>query len=192
MKLFNPILCVLFITVFTFFTSCREVIVEYDCGVVETEMVELNASVGKYLDSIFTNDISTNFEEAAIAIYVDGTTIITETETSCFSFTADPQLIENVKITSSESVTSGGLTFAADTDLIELFKVHTSEGLFSFSEFIMEQNDLPQIFHLEGDKLILQLLNKPDVAIDQSFIFELTFDDAKTLNIEIPSFVVSN
>ncbi|MDA9774124.1 hypothetical protein N9B82_04130 [Saprospiraceae bacterium] len=192
MKLFNPILCVLFITVFTLFTSCREVVVEYDCGVVETEMAELNASVGKYIDSIFTNDISTNFEEAAIAIYVDGTTIITETETSCFSFTADPQLIEKVKITSSESVTTGGLTFAADTDLIELFEVHTIEGLFSISEFIMKQNDLPQIFHIEGDKLILQLLNKPDVAIDQSFIFELTFDDAKTLDIEIPSFIVSN
>ena len=191
MKLFNPILCVLFITAFTLFTSCR-VEVEYDCGVVETEIVDLSQDVGRYVDSTFTNESSTNFEEAAIAIYVNNLTIITETETSCFAFTADPQLIEKVKITSSETVTSGGLEFAPDTDLIELFMVHTSEGLFSIAEFIMEQNELPQLFHREGDKLFLQLLNKPQVAIDQSFVVEVTFDDAKTLNVEIPSFVVSN
>lgn len=45
---------------------------------------------------------------------------------------------------------------------------------------------------MEDDEVVLQLLNQPDIEINQPFEIELTFDNLKILNVEIPTFEVSN
>lgn len=61
--------------IFILLTSCKKVVTEFDCGTVETEITELNQNIDSYTSS--------NFEQAAIAIYVEGFIITSETETSC-------------------------------------------------------------------------------------------------------------
>lgn len=192
MKLLQLLTFTVIIALLTVFTSCREVVIDYDCGEVETEIKELDERVGSYIDSSFTNMASTNYKEAAISILIDNFEIITETETSCFAFTAIPQLIEKFILTSSKSVTIGGVEYSPNEVLNELFKVHVKAETYSMPEFISAQNNEATIFHMDGDEIILQLLNKPDVVINQSIEVEITFDDSKMITVEIPEFEVSN
>ena len=179
--------CILSLTV-----SCEKIETEFDCGEVSTQITALYEDVGSYSSSIFTLNNSTNFEEAAIAVYVEDFIISSETETNCFAFTALPQLIENIRITSSASITSGGTVFGPGQNVMNLFKLINQEQTYSIPDFIEAQNDDPIIYHMDGDNIILQLLNQPDEAINQSFEIELRFTDTKVLSIEIPSFEVSN
>ncbi|MEL7221724.1 MAG: hypothetical protein AAGJ93_10420 [Bacteroidota bacterium] len=174
------------------YTSCEDVEVEFDCGEVETEITELSHRVGTYTAATFTNNNSTNFEEAAIIINIDDFIITTETETSCFAFTPIPQLLEMISITSSGNVTTDGLDFASSEELSELFKLHNKEQTYSITEFITAQNDDPTLFHSGGDEIILQLLNQPDVAINQSFEIQFIFDDSEISNVAVSNFEVSN
>lgn len=180
------------ICILTLFASCREVVTEFDCGEVETEITELSHQVGSYTSATFINNISSNFEEAAIVIYIDKYGFITETATSCFAFTPIPQLIEKISITSSNSVTIGGIEFAPGEVLNGLFKVHNQEQTYSISAFITAQNKEPSIFHVDTDEIVLQLLTQPDATINQSLAIEITFDDLKIMTIDIPTFEVTN
>jgi len=187
-------LCIVILVSLTLLVSCDKGPdhVDFDCGPVETEIVELSHSVGSYSSSNFSSTNALNFKIAAIAIYVENFEITTETETSCFDFTALPQLIEEIRITSSNSVTSGGIEFAKGEDLMELFILHNKELTYSVSEFISAQNEDPLLFHMEGDEVVLQLLSQPDVTINQSFEIQLSFSESKNLSIEIPLFEVTN
>lgn len=192
MKIFNlfSFFSITSILILTF--SCKKIEVEYDCGTVDTAITELTQRVGTYTSASFENISSSNFEEAAIAIYVENFTITSDTENSCFAFTPVPQLVEKIRITSSNSVTSGGVEFASGEDLKGLFKLYNDEESYSISEFITAQNIEPLKFHTEGDVVVLQLLSKPDTEISQSFEVELTFDDSEILTVQIPAFEVAN
>jgi len=193
MKLASQALCFLMVSVLLLFTSCRKKVeVEFNCGVVRTEVTELDHRVGAYSSLDFINTRSSNYEEAAIAIFIEGFTITSETETSCFSFTAQPQLIDEIRITSTGSVTSGGVEFTPGENLMELFKLHEMEQEYDVIGFINAQNNEPLIFHQEGDEIVLQLLIQPDVEINQSFRVEITFDDLKVVRVDVPTFEVAN
>lgn len=181
------ILCML-----TLYASCKKVEVEFDCGDVETEITELSHRVGSYTASTFNNSSSSDFEEAAIVINVENISIITETETSCFAFAPIPQLIETISITSADNITSGGVEFAPGQNVNELFIIHNQAQTYSVSAFIAAQNNEPTLFHIEEDEFVLQLLNQPDVAINQVVDIQLTFDDSKIFSIEVVGFEVSN
>lgn len=172
------------------FISCNEEPdhVEFDCGNVQTKIDELSHSVGTYISSVFSNNNSTNFEEAAIRIVVEE--ILGEPD--CATFTPEPQIIETISITSSLDLVSGGITYSSGESLNDLFKVYNNDDLFSIAEFINSQTIEPLIFHTEADEIVLQLLNKPDVIINQPFEIILTFDDLENLNVEISNFEVSN
>jgi hypothetical protein len=173
--------------------SCGpEIVVDFDCGEVDTEIRELDEVVGTYNNSNFTNTSSSNFEQAAIAVNVGEVEITSETETSCFAYTALPQLIESIKITSSNTVASGGIEFLPGQDLIELFQLHSNDLTFSISEFITAQNTEPILFGDEGAELFLQLLDKPDISISQSFEIEFNFTDLQIVSAEVAKFEVLN
>lgn len=193
MKLSSQFLCFFIVSVLFLFFSCgKEVIVEFDCGLLRTEIRELDHRVGSYLSSDFTNSSSSNYEQAAIAIRVKNAVITTEIETSCFDFTAQPQLIDEIRITSTSSITSGGVVFDPDENLIELFKLHQMEQEYGVTEFVSAQNNEPLIFHQEEDEVVLQLRSQPDVEINQSFRVEITFDDLKVVRVDVPRFEVAN
>jgi hypothetical protein len=168
--------------------SCVET--EYDCGEVATRIVKLNQGVGTYnSDQLFAYASSSNFDEAAILIE------IIETEgrpKNCEAYTPMPQLIESIVITSAKNVKSGGIEYLAGEGLNELFDIKNRELTFTISEFIEAQNDEPTIFDSESDKVVFQLLEKPDLPIKQAFTIDFTFADLETFNIEIPSFEVSD
>ncbi len=193
-NLSNPTAFIIVLFVFTLFASCKkgEVIGEFDCGPVETEILEMRDRVGSYTANNFTSSSSTDFEVAAFATYVNNFRIITQTEKNCLSYTSIPQLIESMTITSANTVTSGGVEFTPNEDLNALFKLHYLKQTYSVSAFITAQNEGSVMFGDEGDEIVLQLLNQPDATINQPFAIQLTFDDLKVINIEIPTFEVIN
>ena len=162
--------------------------VDVDCGIVQTQINELSHSVGSYVSSIFSNNSSTNFEDAAIKVEIKE--ILGEPD--CFTFTPQPQIIETITVSSSSDLVSGGIKYSSGESLNQLFKIYNNENTYSIPEFINAQTLEPLIFHKESDKIVLQLLNKPDVSINQSIEIALTFDDLEIQNIEILNFEVSN
>jgi len=163
-----------------------------NCEEVETEITDLNYQVGAFISSSFSHINSLNFDTVAISIYIEDWKITSEADGDCFTFIALPQLIEEIKIKSSGSMTFNGVEYNPEQELSGLFKIHNKEQTYSVSEFINIQNNEPLLFHDEDDEVILQLLNKPDIAIDQSLTVQFTFDDSKVLNIEIPNFEAMN
>jgi hypothetical protein len=171
-------------------TSCVEV--EFDCGMIETRIIELGQSVGTFNSNFFSSNSSLNFEEAAIQIEVLES--IQEQECDEATFTPVPQIIESINITSSGNVRTGGVAYPVGESLNELFKVHILEQSFSISDFITAQNNDPLIFYWDSrpDSFVLQLLQKPDISINQSFNVLISFTDSEILSVEIPIFEVSN
>ena len=171
-------------------TSCSQEPdhVDKDCGTVPTEISELSHSVGSYTSFSFSNDSSTNFEEAAIRLMI--TSISGEPD--CFSFTPEPQIMESITITSSLNLLSGGISYSSGESLNELFKIYNEKESFSVADFINAQTAEPLRFHQEADQIVLQLLNEPDTTIDQPIEIVLKFDDSKVINVEILNFQVFN
>ena len=170
--------------------SCVEV--EFDCGMIETRIIELGQSVGTFTSNFFSSNNSLNFEEAAIQIAVSES--IQEKDCDEETFTPVPQIIESINITSSSNVRTGGIDYPAGESLNDLFKLHILEQSFSISDFVIAQNNDPLIFYWDSrpDSFVLQLLQKPDISINQSFNVLISFTDSEILNVEIPLFEVSN
>ena len=177
------IFCVLVIN------SCTET--EYSCGLIATEIIELNQQVGTFDSTNFSNDQSSNFEEAAIKIQIAD--VIEKEKCDEEGFTPEPQLIESINITSSSIVMSGDVEYSAGQSLNGLFKLYRLQQVYSVSEFITAQNNDPvNIFGVSGDDIILQLLERPDATINQAFSVSFSFTDSEILNVESIIFKVDN
>lgn len=169
--------------------SCSET--ELSCGLIVTKIAELNHRVGTFTSNVFSNQNTSNFEEAAINIQIEE--VIMEESCDEESFTPVPQILESINITSSISVLSGGIEYSAGESLNQLFTLYVRQQVLSISEFITTQNDDPEnIFSQTGDQIILQLLDRPDVSINQSFTVSFLFTDSEILTVDIPIFEVSN
>lgn len=166
--------------------------VDWDCGEVETEITALDYRIGSYTASGWSNEYSTDFELATIGLFIKDFMIITETERSCASYNPLPQHIEKIMITSSESVSSGGIEYLQGDDISELFSLLSSGQLYSVSDFIVAQNEDPLLFYEDGQEKYFRLLARPDAYINQPITILLTFDNTKTLGVEIPKFEVSD
>jgi hypothetical protein len=168
--------------------SCEET--EYSCGEIATKITELNQQVGTFNSNGFSNIESSSFEDAAIKIQISDVMIAESCNEE--GFTPVPKIIESINITSNTNVLTNGAEYSAGESLNELFKLYRLQQAYTISEFITAQNNDPAIFSETGDQIILQLLESPDVTIDQSFNFLVTFTDSEILNILIPNFEVSN
>lgn len=166
-------------------------IVSFDCGLVDTEISAMRSSVGSYNNATFTNNLSEAFEIAAIAIDIVDFVITTETQTSCATFTAVPQKLTDINISSSESITIEGVDYAAGQNLSSLFKIHGEDQTYIINDFISTHNENPLLFYDEGDQIVLQLLSRPDNDINQPFTLELLFNDSKEYVLNIGEFIIS-
>lgn len=186
----TPFQLTLFLLCGLLMNSCVEV--HFSCGEIETRILELDHNVGTFSSFFFSNNSSSNFEEAAIQIEVSES--ILERECDEATFTPVPQLIESITITSSDNVRSGGVDYPAGESLNDLFSLHSREQSFSISDFIIAQNNDPLIFYWDSrpDSFVLQFLQKPDNSISQSFNIVISFTDSDRLSVEIPIFEVSN
>lgn len=165
--------------------------VDWDCGEVETEITALNYRIGSYISSGWNSEVSTDFELATIGLFIEDFMITTETETSCFSYQALPQYIEKIIITSSESVSSGSIEYQEGEDISQLFSLLSSGQLYSVTDFIAAHNEDPLLFYEDGQEIYFRLFAKPDISINQAINILMTFDDAKTLGVEILKFEVN-
>ncbi len=180
-----------FIALFIFgATSCKEVVVEYDCGEVDTEIVSIHQAIGSFQDSMFNTNIALEYDQAAIRLLVDEYHIVTPTEHSCFSFTPLPQRIENIEISSSEAFQFGGTTYAAGDNLIDAFQIYSDKQWYSIANFIAAHQNEPVIFHGDEDQIILQLHAAPDITFSQNFSLRFNFDDGAHITVQIPLFSV--
>ncbi len=172
------------------FNSCDfpRVEVEYDCGDVATQITELRSIIGSYENDQFSNFDNANFDIAAILIEVADQSGVPD----CFAFTPLPQLVETMVLTSDADVSSGGVLYPAGENLHTLFEIRLADETYTVADFILAHQTDPLIFHSDDHRMILQLLNKPDEAIDQNFDILFEFDDGAMLNVAIPSFVVTN
>lgn len=170
--------------------SC--IVTEYSCGKIETRITSLDFQVGTYRSDFFFNEPSFNFDEAGIQIEIAKS--IMEEACNEETFTPIPQIIESITISSSSTVYSGGVVYPAGEALNDLFKLFTSGQEYSIPEFIAAQNENPVIFYTDAgpDRIVLQLLDKPDQLISQSFSILFTFKDDETLNVIVPDFEVTN
>lgn len=162
--------------------------VEYDCGEVVTKIVELSHQIGSYENEMFSNFDNSNFEIAAVLIEISNQSGIPD----CFAFTPLPQVMETIILTSNADVSSGGNLYAAGEDITDLFEIHQTGQSYTVAEFISAHINDPLIFHSDDQRLVLQLLNKPDEAIDQDFDILFVFDDGAMLNVPIPNLEVAN
>ncbi len=178
-----------------FLTSCNKegnLVTHRNCDEVETEITDMNFQVGSYISSTFSTVASLNFEEAALSVFIEDWTFASSENGDCYTFTPLPQLIEQVNIKSSSSMTFDGVVYNPEEELNGLFKIHIDDQTYSIVEFINVQNNNPLLFHDEGDAIVLQLLLKPDVAIDQSLSIQFTFDDSKMIEVDVPNLKVIN
>lgn len=187
-----------FFTILVFsgiFTSCNDddgLVTHRICDEVETEITAINYQVGSYNSSSFSNINSSDFAEAAISMYIEDWTFTADEDGDCYTFTALPQSLAEINIKSSSSMTFDGVVYDPEDELIGLFKIYSNGQAYTAAEFVNIQNDEPSRFDDENDEVIFQLLNKPDVAIDQPLVIHFTFDDSKIFEIEIPKFEVMN
>lgn len=170
--------------------SC--IVTEYDCGRIETRITRLNFQVGTYRSDFFFNEPSFNFDEAGIQIEIAES--IMEEPCDEETFTPVPQTIKSITITSSNTVYSRGFVYPAGEALNDLFKLFNSGQEYNIAEFIAAQNENPVIFYSDSgpDRIVLQLLDKPDQLISQSFNIIFAFTDTEMLNVIVPDFEVTN
>ena len=179
------VLCMILLT-------CCNIETEWSCGPIATRITELEHIVGTFNSGLFSKEVSTNFEEAAILVEISD--FIQEEECDEYIFEPVPQIISSISITSSDEVLSGGESFLANENLNSLFQISHQNQVYSIAEFINAQNQEPLIFYSdsESDGIVLQLLNQPDQYINQPFNILFSFTDSETLNIDVPIFEVSN
>jgi len=173
-----------------FISSCDRprVEVEFDCGEVITKIVELDQRQGSYENDQFSNVTNSSFELAAILIEITSMSGVPD----CFAFTALPQVIESLTIRSDLNVVSAGTLYTSGTNLSELFEVHLEDQSYSIENFINAHADDPLIFHSDDQRMVLQLIDKPDEVIDQSFDVSFNFDDGEVKILTISNLIISN
>ena len=104
------------------------------------------------------------------------------------------QTIESTIVTAETSVFSQGKEYLPGESLIELFKVagyNYSNDEITVDQFIERQKSDFSIFGYVGEYIVFQLQGQPDISINQPLTFELNFSDSEKINIQTPTFEVS-
>ena len=190
--------------------SCELLGITDPCGSTEqlvSTITRLSTSTGSIESGLFSNQISREFEKAAIQISVAGTEYTPVAERhrdfsllprvhACSPPPPEPtQVIEAIRITSAAPVYSNQTIYQEGESLNDLFKItdysYTAEDL-SIEEYVELQRNNIWIFGFEGDYIVFQLRSQPDSLIDQGFNFAFEFSDADVITTQAFRFQVDN
>lgn len=169
---------------------------------------ELDASVGSWSSSIFSQTDTNDYDSAAIRIFIESTEYIKVSQTfergfsiinsayACSPPDPDSQPINSIKVISDSNIYSNGLEYSSGEDLADLFKVSgyasfLNQGI-TVNQFIEFRNEYSSIFSNVGDPIFFQLINNPDSTIKQKLTFLFEFSDSEIIEIETPVFSVSH
>jgi hypothetical protein len=186
--------------------------IEENCGnftPLEARIKELSSSVGTFYSDVFSDVNSTDFHQAAIQIriinmeYSEITAAISKPKFSfinaayaCSPPDPEPtQTIDSISITSESPVYSQKRVFSTGESLNELFtitEIYYSKAPASIAEFIENQKSDLWLFGYTGASIVLQLKDKPDSTINQTFTIDFKFSDAKAINIKSQALEVDN
>ncbi len=160
----------------------------------------MSASIGSLVDNSFLEEPSTNFEIAAIQTLVDETKTIgynvaptnlwiVNSAYACSPLPPNVQVLNQIKITSTKSLSSGGVDYKEGENLETLFKIIYNGEEFSIDEFI-ERSSNYWMFTYDDLGVFFQLASKPDLSINQKFTFIFTFNDELEYQILTDEFIV--
>ena len=154
-----------------------------------TTVTELSVSFGPYSPN-FRSRESVPFDSAAFSVSIEevveeavafsdfqGFSPVLMAE-SCAYITSLKYNLEAINITSSAAITIGGQVYEAGANLNALFAATLPYGPIeqSISTFIDEINTDSFEFSARGSNMFLQLVQRPDQELRQTFTFEYVFE----------------
>ncbi len=164
------------------------------------KIVSMSSFVGSVIENSFIEELSVDFEIAAIRIMIDETERIgfnnpvnlwiTNSAYACSPPEPNVQMLDQIKITSLENIISGGVEFKSGENLNSLFKILDQSMEYNVNDFIERQNRSPWSFSMKQGFILFQLIAKPDVSINQKFTFTFTFDDGLEYQVLTPVFEI--
>lgn len=195
MKKFGSLFCLLFIINFPM--ACDD-----GCGGFggsATSILDLEALTGSYNNDVFRNKVSTDFETAAIQVYISDLELLSASNYlkspfitsayACSPIPPDPQeVIAGITISSPESVTFGGQEYMSGESLNALFQV-ASYGNSTIEEYIAAQEDNPLFAGLQSF-FVLTLVDNPYTQISQDFNIVVELSDGRQFDLLVTDFEV--
>ncbi len=164
------------------------------------KIVSMSSTIGSLIENNFEEEVSTNFEIAAIRTAIDETKRIGFNKavnlwisTSAYACSPpDPivQIIDELKISSDKTILSGGVEYEPNASLNELFKIIYNSSVYTIDEFIEAQGASPWEFSFTDSSILIQLVDKPDAKIEQQLLLKFTFDDELSYQVLTPVFTV--
>ncbi len=173
------------------------------CGPFDTrpyKIVSISSNVGSLIESNFTEQLSTNFEIAAIRTVIDETKRIgfnnpvnlwvSTSAYACSAPSPNVQRLISINIVSGQNISVDGIEYPAEGSINSLFKILTFDGAMLVEEFNESPNSQGFNFAFGQDAILFQLIAKPDTPISQKITFIFTFDDGLKYQVLTPVFTV--
>lgn len=184
--------------------SCKDN--EISCSFPKTESLisKFSLEIGSIINNEFLTVESHSFDSAAILIEVSEIELSREisAESSSFSlfsrsYACNPpvptpsQLIEDIVITSDNSIFIYNTEYNPGSDLSEVFHVaNYGIGDIGIDTFIEIQNNDLWVFGKEGSQLIFQLNAQPDSTISNTMTIHFHFSKGNSLSVTSDIFYV--
>ncbi|MCF6360301.1 MAG: hypothetical protein L3J29_06000 [Cyclobacteriaceae bacterium] len=164
------------------------------------KIVSMSPFVGSVIESAFTDDLSTEFEIAAIRIMIDETERVginspvnlwvTNGAYACSPPDPNVQRLISINIISGGNISFGGIEYPAEGSINSLFKILTFDGAMPVEEFNGSPNSQGFNFAFGHDAILFQFIAKPDIPVSQKIAFTFTFDDGLEYQVLTPVFEV--
>ncbi len=165
------------------------------------KIVSMSPFVGSVIENAFIENLSTDFEIAAIRIMIDETKRIglnspvnlwiTNSAYACSPSPPNVQKLISISVISEQKILLGGIEYPAGSSINSLLKFLTFEGEMSVKEFNESPNSRGYNFTFAQEAILFQLIARPDVPVSQKFTFTFTFDDDLEYQVLTPLFTVN-